>query len=250
MNQPETFPVTGIPKAGIPSRALVVGDPFRAERISHMLEDVQEVAHRREYRTFRGKWRGTEILVSSHGVGGPGAICLFQELIDGGVDTIIRLGTAGSMQKGINDADLIIADACVRDDGVTHQLVPDSYPATSAAEVVLALESAAQTDAVPHHRGVVWTRAAFYPGAIDLGLDSYIKSGVLAVEMELSALLVLASVRGVRAGGALVIDGAAADDLVDTTGYDPHRDVIAAGVNRGIIVSLNALVAVPDTASA
>lgn len=247
MNQSETFPVTGIPKTGLPTRALVVGDPFRAHRISLLLDNVQEVAHQREYRTFRGEWKGTEVIVSSHGVGGPGAICQFQELMDAGVTTIIRLGTAGSLQKGIADGDLIIAESCVRDDGVTHQLVPESYPAASAAEVVLALSAAAKAEDAPHHRGVVWTRAAFYPGVVDLGLDGYVAMGVLAIEMELSALLVLASTRGVRAGGALVIDGAAADDLVDTTGYDPHRTVVADGVNRGIAVSLDALVALSDT---
>lgn len=241
----ETFPVTGLPKTGLPTRALVVGDPFRAARIAEQLTDSQEVAHRREYRSFRGTWKGTEVVVSSHGVGGAGAICQFQELMDAGVDTIIRLGTAGSLQKGIADGDLVIADSCVRDDGVTHQLVPESYPAASAPDAVLALGDAARLNSAPHHRGVVWTRAAFYPGVVDLGLPGYVDMGVLAIEMELSALLVLASTRGVRAAGALVIDGAAADDLVDTTGYDPHRDVVAQGVQRGVEVTLDALVALP-----
>jgi uridine phosphorylase len=238
----DLLPVTGIPRTGLPTRALVVGDPFRAERISRLLTDPVEVAHKREYRTFRGSWNGVEVLVSSHGVGGPGAICSFQELMDAGVQTIIRLGTAGSLAAGIGDGDLVVAESCVRDDGVTHQLVPESYPASATPEVVLALTAAAREHEAPHHRGVVWTRAAFYPGVIDLGLPGYVKVGVLAIEMELSALLVLAATRGVRAGGALVIDGAAADELVDTTGYDPHREVVAEGVSRAVGVTLDALV--------
>ena len=62
--------------------------------------------------------------------------------------------------------------------------------------------------------------------------------------MELSALLVMASLRGLVAGGVLVIDGANADELVDEEGasaYDPHGDVVAAGVERGAVVSLEAL---------
>jgi uridine phosphorylase len=65
--------------------------------------------------------------------------------------------------------------------------------------------------------------------------------------MELSALLVTASLRGLTAGGVLVIDGANADELVDekapfsTGGYNPHREVVAAGVERGSVVSLEAL---------
>lgn len=248
MTQADILPVTGLPRRGLPTRALVVGDPFRAEQISHQLANAREIAHRREYRAFVGEWNGTEVLVSSHGVGAPGAICLFQELMDAGIDTIIRFGTAGALLRGIGDGDLIIAESCVRDDGVTHQLVPESYPAAASPEVVLALTAAAHAQAAPHHRGIVWTRAAFYPGIVDLNQAGYVKLGVLAIEMELSALLVLASTRGVRAGGGLVIDGATADDHVDTTGYDPHHAGVVDGVARGILVTLDALVALPDLA--
>lgn len=62
--------------------------------------------------------------------------------------------------------------------------------------------------------------------------------------MELSALLVTASLRGLVAGGVVVIDGANADELVDETatgGYNPHREIVAEGVERGAVVSLEAL---------
>ena len=62
--------------------------------------------------------------------------------------------------------------------------------------------------------------------------------------MELSALLVTASLRGLVAGGVVVVDGANADELVDETatgGYNPHREVVAEGVERGAVVSLEAL---------
>jgi uridine phosphorylase len=246
MPQADTYPLTGLPRTGLPFRALVVGDPFRAAGIAAQLSNAREVSHRREYRSFIGEWNGMSIVVASHGVGAPGALCLFQELMDAGIHTIIRLGTAGAMLRGIGDGDLIIAESCVRDDGVTHQLVPESYPAAATPEVVVALASAAREHAVPHHRGVVWSRAAFYSGIVDLKQAGYVKLGVLAIEMELSALLVLASTRGVRAGGGLVIDGANADDLVDGAGYDPDRGVVADGVARGTLVTLDALVALPD----
>jgi uridine phosphorylase len=245
MNRPDLLPVTRIPRTGSPKRALVVGDPFRAQRIADALDDASEVAHAREYRTFRGRWKGVEVLVSSHGVGGPGAICLFQELADAGVSTIIRLGTAGALQPGIEDGDLVIADAAVRDDGVTAQLVPAEFPAVSSPEAVLALTGAAVEHGAPHHRGLIWTRAAFYPSHLELPLRMYVDAGVLAIEMELSALLVLGTLRGLTCAGALVIDGAAADELVDTTGYDPHRAVVDAGVERGIHVAMDALTRLP-----
>jgi uridine phosphorylase len=246
VHQADTLPLTGLPRTGLPARALVVGDPFTAEHIAARLSGMRQVAHRRDYRTFVGEWNGVPIVVASHGVGAPGALCLFQELMDAGVDTVIRLGTAGALLRGIGDGDLIIAESCVRDDGVTHQLVPATYPAAATPEVVIALAAAAQRRAAPHHRGVVWSRAAVRSGIIDLNQAGYGTLGVLAIEMELSALLVLASTRGVRAGGSLVIDGSNADDTVGGSAPDPHREAVADGITRATLVSLDALVGLPD----
>ncbi|MDX2854300.1 purine-nucleoside phosphorylase [Streptomyces sp. PA03-3a] len=240
----DQLPISRIPRRGLPAHAVVVGDPARSAEVAALLTDPREVSHHREYRTFTGTWKGTPVVVSSHGVGGPGAMCLFQELAEAGVGTILRLGTAGAIRTGIGDGDLVIAEAAVRDDGVTQQLLPPEYPAFAAPEAVLALQRAARAAQAPHHRGVVWTRAAFQPGFLPLPGAAYAAAGIAAIEMELSALLVLASTRGLVAGGALVVDGANADDLVDleaTGGYDPHRAVVAEGVARGSRVTLDAL---------
>ncbi|MEW1831787.1 nucleoside phosphorylase [Streptomyces sp. NPDC088196] len=238
----DLLPITRIPRTGLPVHAVVVGDPARAAAVAALLDGAEEVSYHREYRVFSGSWKGLPVTVASHGVGGPGAILLFQELADAGIRTFLRFGTAGAMKPGIGDGDLVIAEAAVRDDGVTQQLLPPEYPAVSSPEAVFALQRAAREAEAPHHRGIVWTRAAFQPGL--LPLFSYDGAGLAAIEMELSALLVTASLRGLVAGGVLVIDGANADELVDaetTGGYDPHRDVVAAGVERGAIVSLEAL---------
>ncbi|NUP21403.1 MAG: nucleoside phosphorylase [Streptomyces sp.] len=238
----DLLPVTRIPRTGLPPHAVVVGDPARAASVAALLDGAEEVSYHREYRVFSGSWKGVPVTVASHGVGGPGAILLFQELADAGVRVVLRFGTAGSMRPGIADGDLVVAEAAVRDDGVTQQLLPPEYPAVAAPEAVLALQRAARAAGAPHHRGIVWTRAAFQPGL--LPLFSYSGAGLAAIEMELSALLVTASLRGLVAGGVLVIDGASADELVEEDGtsvYDPHREVVAAGVERGAVVSLEAL---------
>lgn len=238
----DLLPITRIPRTGLPAHAVVVGDPARAAVVAALLDGAEEVSYHREYRVFSGSWKGVPVVVASHGVGAPGAILLFQELADAGVRVFLRFGTAGAMRPGIGDGDLVIAEAAVRDDGVTHQLLPPEYPAVAAPEAVFALQRAARESGAPHHRGVVWTRAAFQPGL--LPLFSYDGAGLAAIEMELSALLVTASLRGLVAGGVLVVDGVNADELVDeeaTGGYDPHRAVVAAGVERGAVVSLEAL---------
>ena len=234
----DVLPITKISRHGLPGIALVVGDPDRATAVSQVLADAVLVGQNREYRSYTGSWQGTPVVVSSHGVGGPGALCQFGELAEAGVHTFIRLGTAGALRDGIAEGDLVIAEAAVRDDGVTQQLIHPEYPAFSTPEAVLALARAAPEA----HRGVVWTRALFSPIVLAPPMRDYLAAGVSAIEMELSTLLVFAALRGLRAGGVLVIDGDARDDHPDPTAYAPHREIVAAGVARGTRAALDALV--------
>ena len=235
----DLLPITRIPAHGLPKLALVCGDPKRAERISRELDESELVASNREYVTYRGRWRNTELLAASHGVGAPGAMIAFQELARAGVTTMIRAGTCGALRDDIADGDLIVATAAVRDDGITEQMVPSTYPAAATPEVVLALERACAEAGARCHRGLVWTKSLFYPGVLTPPHDLLVKARVIALEMELSALLVLGSMLDLRTGGLLVVDGnpsrrASAFD------YDPHRPVVDKAVRKSIRIALNA----------
>jgi uridine phosphorylase len=236
------LPITKIPRSGLPGHALVVGDPERASAVAGLLDGSALVGENREYRTFTGSWRGVPVVVSSHGVGGPGAVCQFAELAEAGVHTFVRFGTAGALRADIADGDLVVAEAAVRDDGVTGQLIHPEYPAFATPEAVLALAAAASAHGLRAHRGVVWTRAAFSPMVLRLPVADYVAARVIAIEMELSTLLVFAALRGLRAGGVLVIDGNAAVDNDNPTGYNPHRQVVTDAVAAGSRAALDALV--------
>lgn len=236
------LPVTKIPRTGLPGHALVVGDPERATSVASLLDDSAPIGQNREYRSYSGSWRGVPVVVSSHGVGGPGALCQFVELAEAGVHTFVRFGTAGALRADIADGDLVIPEAAVRDDGVTGQLIHTEFPAYATPEAVIAIDRAAAAHEVRAHRGVVWTRAAFSPMVLDLPVADYVAARVIAIEMELATLLVFAALRGLRAGGVLVIDGNATADNDDPSSYDPHRQVVADGVAAGSRVALDALV--------
>lgn len=238
--QNDFLPVSKIPRSGLPEFALVCGDPRRAARIASLLNDSREIGSNREYVTYRGHWQGVDLTVSSHGVGAAGAICMFEELAQAGSKTIIRVGTCGGMAEEVEDGELVIATGCVREDGLTDQLVPTAYPALSTPEVVFALQRAAQEIRHPWHRGIIWTKAVFFPGVIVPPFEAYVQAGVIAVEMELAALLVMAGLRRIRAGGILVADG----NPVKRRGeaYNPHRSIVEDAVGKSIEVALNALV--------
>lgn len=225
----------------LPGLAIVCGDPRRAKKIADMLTDTVELAYAREYRTFVGTYKGTQLAVVSHGVGCPGAAVCFEELIKGGVHTIIRVGTAGSYSADHPAGSLIVSTGTIRTDGLTKQLVPDGFPAIADSEVVNALYSAAQSYGGIVKKGLTVTLDVFFGGPVEVPHKLYKASGALAVEMEIAALYVIAALRGVRAGAIVALDGYADSDLA--ADYDPHTNVVSDAVEREINAALDAIVA-------
>ncbi|TKI58424.1 nucleoside phosphorylase [Brevibacillus antibioticus] len=228
----------------LPKRVIVCGDPKRAALIASKLDDQRQIGENREYHSYAGTWKGVEVAVVSHGVGAPGAAVCFEELAKGGVQVIIRVGTAGSYQKEIETGSLVISSAAVRQDGLTSQLVPAGFPAVANRHVVDALVQAAGANAsdLKVFEGITLTLDVFYIGVLEFPHKLYQKAGVLAVEMENTALFVIAALRGMRAGSILAIDGYADADLLDS--YNPHTDVMAKAIEAEALIALDAVIAV------
>lgn len=241
----DRLPILGVRAGDIPRRVVVVGDPARAEAAAERLDGPELMGRTREYVTFRGRHGGTEVGIVSHGVGASGAGVCFEELCRAGVERIIRAGTCGGLQPEVTDGDLVIATAAVREEGFTAGLVPAPYPAVSHPDALRALEHSASPATARVHRGIVLTSAVFYPHRV-LGsnLSFWQNAGVLAVEMEVAALYVVASLHGTEAAAVLAVDGnplAEADE--EMTGYDPDREVVRRAVDSMIGVALDAVVA-------
>lgn len=234
------LPILQVNPEDLPAYAIVCGDPRRAEVISRKLANVRELAFAREYRTFVGEYDGVQLAVVSHGVGSPGAAVCFEELIRGGVKTLIRVGTAGSYSADHPAGSLVVSTAAVRAEGLTHQLVPAGFPAVADSEITEALYVAALESEGIVKRGITVSLDAFFSGVVEVPHRQYKQAGAIAVEMEIAALFVIASLRGVRAGAILAIDGYADSDLADV--YDPHTDVVAHAVDREINTALRAVV--------
>jgi uridine phosphorylase len=235
------LPVLCVRPADLTPVAIVVGDPDRARAAASLLDDVRETASNREYLTLTGTRDGRRLTVVSHGVGAPGAAICFEELIRGGVVTLLRAGTCGAIREGIHDGDTVIATAAVREDGMCEQLIAPPYPAVADRRVTAALASAADDAGRPFDEGLVVTEAVFYPGAYPPRWRNYAPFGALAVEMEMSTLYVIAAMRGARAGGILTVDGNLVEERdADMSDYDPHRAVVADGVAAMLEVAVDA----------
>jgi uridine phosphorylase len=234
------LPILQINSEDLPGLAIVCGDPRRAEVISRKLDNVRELSFAREYRTFVGEFGGARLAVVSHGVGSPGAAVCFEELIRGGVGTLIRVGTAGSYSAEHPAGSLIVSTAAIRAEGLTRQLVPEGFPAVADSAVTEALYEAALQGGGVVKKGLTVTLDVFFSGVVDIPHKTYKAAGALAVEMEIAALYVVASLRGARAGAILALDGYADADLAAE--YDPHSDEVANAVEREIEAALQAAV--------
>jgi uridine phosphorylase len=232
----------GVAPGEVSTIALLPGDPFRVPMIAEHLSDVREVAHQREHRTMVGTYEGRSITATSTGMGCPSTAIAVEELARCGVTTMIRVGSTGALQAGINPGDLVISEGSFRNDGTTDAYVPKGYPAVPDLEVTLQLEREARSLAVEHgfavHAGLNVTDDAFYAES-PAWTTQMSELGMLNVEMESSALFVVARQRGLRAG---MICSVSSNLVEGASVYDSH-DRLAAGWHHSIEVALRTAVA-------
>lgn len=223
----------------LPKFVLVPGDPKRAEKIAESLDGAVRIAANREYHSYRGKYRGIDVAVTSAGVGAAGAVIAYEEAIRAGARTLIRVGTAGSLSDDVVAGDLVVVTGAARGEGVSRQLVPLEMPAIADSDVAAALWAACGAAGGRAHRGIGLTVDAFYRGVVDLGFDTYAAAGAVCVEMECSALFVVGALRRIRTGAIVAIDGDARSASVGE--HDPHRDIVRGAVDREIQAALDAV---------
>lgn len=207
---------------------LLPGDPGRAEMIaSTRFEDVKEFVRKREFVGFTGAVNGERVSVLSTGLGAPGAGMMIEDLALLGAQVLIRVGTAGSVQEHVHPGDLVVATGAVREEGLSLQHIPAVFPAVADPDLVVALKAAAANVGGQGacHAGIVHTCDAFRSDRLQAEREMYQQAGVLAYEMETSAVLTLGQLRGMRAGSVLAIDGYASrvlqgDVVPDATARD------------------------------
>ncbi len=195
----------------LPRYVLLPGDPKRTELIASLWEKAEEVAFYRQYRSFRGIYKGAPISVLSTGIGGPATEIAIVELIYAECDTFIRVGSTGAIHEHINVGDIIINTGAVRLDGASKNYAPIEYPAMASLDVTLALIMAAETLGYRYHVGIVASTDSFYCGQ-ERPIDGYLpnfqkglteqlrKLGVLNYEMECATLFTISRILGARCG--------------------------------------------------
>ncbi len=193
----------GIAPGEVSTVALLPGDPFRVPLIAEFLSDVRDVAHHREHRTMTGLYRGKRITATSTGMGCPSTAIAVEELARVGVTSFIRVGSTAALQPGIEPGDLLVSHGSLRNDGTTAAYAHPGYPAVPDLAVATSLtrnaERMAEGAEFAVHSGLNATDDAFYAETPEW-ISELSRLGILNVEMESSALFIVARLRGLRAG--------------------------------------------------
>lgn len=181
------------PTAPLAPRVLLPGDPGRALQLAQEL-----TAGPKMFNHNRGLWGytgtapdGEPLTIMSHGMGGPSAAIVLEELCDLGLKVVVRIGTCGALADDLQLGDVVAASRVLAADGTSRAL--------GAGEILepdpeLLRELTAHAD----REGTVVSTDLFYDPD-PARPDAWRAAGAIAAEMEAAAILAVAARRGIRA---------------------------------------------------
>jgi purine-nucleoside phosphorylase len=179
----------------IAETVLLPGDPLRAKYIAETyLEDVEQYNSVRNMFGYTGTYKGKRISVQGTGMGLPSIMIYANELItEYNVQKLIRVGSAGAIQKDIHVRDIVIAQGATTDSSVVANTFNGqvNFAPICNFELMHSAYTVAKERKLSVHVGNVLSSDRFYNEELDKQkLADY---GVLAVEMEAAGLYLLAA---------------------------------------------------------
>lgn len=182
-------------KGQIAEVVLMPGDPLRAKYIAeHYLTDVEQYNSVRNMFGYTGLYKGQRVSVQGSGMGIPSMMIYANELYtEFGVEKIIRIGSAGSIQPDVNVRDIVLAQGATTDSSIISNIFQGQVNLAPLASFDL-LDKAyhlAKERGATVHVGNILSSDRFYNA--ELNKQKLQEYGVLAIEMEAAGLYALAA---------------------------------------------------------
>lgn len=180
---------------------LMPGDPLRAKMIAeHYLEGARLFNNIRGVQGYTGTYHGKRVSVMASGMGMPSMGLYSYELFRFfGVESIIRIGSAGALHPDLRLRDLVIGMGASTDSNyaATFQLPGSFAPICSYPLLSRAVEEAERAG-VRYRVGNLLSTDVYYPDDATANAR-WAAMGILAVEMEAAALYLNAARLGKQA---------------------------------------------------
>lgn len=153
-------------------------------------------------------------------IGAPYAVMLFETLIAWGVRSFIFFGWCGAISPDVKIGDILVPTSAVVDEGTSiHYMQPKESVVHPSPETTGLIKTILSDKDIAFHQGRVWSTDAIFRETPDK-VSHYQSNGVVAVEMELSALFSVGRFRNVDVGGILVVS----DELATLKWHPGFKD--------------------------
>ena len=182
-------PHIGAKYGEIAETVIMAGDPLRAKFMAeNFLENPVQFNNVRGMLGFTGTHNGKRVSVMGHGMGIPSIGIYTYELYNFyDVKTIIRVGSAGSINEDLHVGDLCIAmGACTNSNYDDQFELPGTYSPIADFDLLRGAADACERMGYHYKVGNVLSSDTFY--SENAHNDKWMNMGVLAVEMEATAL--------------------------------------------------------------
>ena len=194
----------GVKPGALGSIALVPGPRDRAAKLRRALSDPRKTLAFQDYELHTGTLGGRRVTVGNGGRYSADSAITTELLCAAGVETLVRVGSCGSLQKTVELGDIVIAAGAVRGDGASPRYVPEDFATLPHPRVVEALARAADSLKVPVHHGRVFTTDALFQETPELVADLE-RQQIAAIDMVTAAFLTVAQVKNAGAGAILAV---------------------------------------------
>ena len=204
-------PHIGAQYGEIAKSVIMAGDPLRAKLMAERyLENAVQVNNVRGMLAFTGDYKGKRITVMGHGMGIPSIGIYTYELFNFyDVETILRVGSAGSLHKDLHLGDIVVAQGSCHNSnyGAQYEL-PGVFAPIADFDLCRHAAESCEKFGYRYRVGNVFSSDSFYTE--NAHNDKWINMGVLCVEMEAPALYMNAA----RAGKKALVMVTISDNIV------------------------------------
>ena len=201
MSLPYPTPHIKASPADFAETVLMPGDPLRARFVAeNFLSDAVLVNNVRGIQGYTGLYRGTRVSVMASGMGMPSMGIYSYELFNFfGVESIIRIGSAGGLADDVKLRDILIGmGACTNSAYEDQYRLNGRFAPIASYELVRRAVAEAEALGVRYKVGNLLSSDVFYHADPSFN-EGWYRMGVLGVEMEAAALYMNAAAAGRRA---------------------------------------------------
>lgn len=145
-----------------------------------------------------------DLILAGPILGAPHAAMVLEYMSRKGVDSFLSLGLCGSLQPGLVWGDLVVPETALSEEGTSALYPLNDGPTGPDPGLLSRLTQALAERGHDFQTGRVWSTDAPYRETRDK-VERHARSGILAVDMETSALMTVARFRNLAWAGLMVV---------------------------------------------